>query len=114
MHSKTGLDRGTLNFHMNGQPRNETSPCLFSITDAMTSLLLHRICQIRLIVRSKLSVHKKLSVYWYLTCALPLSILVGTRALRALLRDLKGVLSGDPDGSDSVVEVAAGATTSGG
>ena len=36
------------------------SPCLFSITNAMTSLSLHKIDQIRLIVRSKMFVHKKI------------------------------------------------------
>ena len=44
---------------MNERANFKTSTCLISITNAMTSLSLHKICQIRLIVRSKLFVHKK-------------------------------------------------------
>ena len=52
----------TLCFIMSERANFKTSTCLFSITNAMTSLLLQKKFQIRLIVCSKLFFHKKLSV----------------------------------------------------
>ena len=49
----------TLCFFMNKQANFKTIPCLFNTPNTMTSLSLYKIYQIRLIVHSKLFVHKK-------------------------------------------------------
>ena len=64
----------------------------------MTSLLLHRICQIRLIVRSKLSVHKKTEC---MAAVLDFKDSHVVRILQTIMNSFEGGQSCDYDGSTS-------------